>query len=444
MAAGAARQTDEAARFSARFVLAYRWIAAAVGLLSLGWAIFFSVQGIWALTASQSVVALVAAVGIMLSARGRLATALLLTQVAYLFSIILLCLVFDVPSAEVPRVSHLFLLVLALVGYLNFKRQPSLLQKGLVGACVLAFVGLSSTSYALPFAQPIDDAIRTYGAWVNASVATLSLMACVYFFQLELQRPDQRGQELKAALRGHQFELFYQPQVDRAEKTTGAEALLRWKHPVRGYVPPGDFIPLAEEIGLMRELGFWVLETACRTLEAWSRHPETSQLTLSVNVSASQFLDEGFEQVVLQLVDRFAIDPRRLKLEITESVMMTSTDLVTAKMQILRSIGLGLALDDFGTGYSSLAYIRRLPLTQLKIDRSFVQDVTGNERSAAVARSVVQLGRDLDLDVLAEGVETRDQFVFLRDCGCEEFQGFHFGRPMPLADFENTLARRAA
>src|SRR5690606_34434952 len=114
---------------------------------------------------------------------------------------------------------------------------------------VLAFVGLASTSYALPFAQPIDDAVRTYGAWVNASAATLSLIACIYFFQLELQRPDRRGQELKAALWAHQFELFYQPQVDRSGQTTGAEALLRWKHPTRGYVPPGEFIPLAEEVG---------------------------------------------------------------------------------------------------------------------------------------------------------------------------------------------------
>jgi EAL domain-containing protein (putative c-di-GMP-specific phosphodiesterase class I) len=444
MAQDQAKSNGEADQHAGRLVLAYRWAAPIVGVLSLGWALFFALQSNWALAGSQMVVALVAVLGLVLANSGHFAKALLLTQAVFLVCIALLCLLFDVPSAEVPRVSHIFMLVVALVGYLNFKRQPSTVQLVLVALSVAGFVALSSSSYALPFAYPIPDDVRIYGSWLNAATATLMLVGCVYVFQLELERADRRGQELKTALWSRQFELFYQPQVDRGGRVVGAEALLRWKHPKRGYVSPGEFIPMAEEAGLMGDIGQWVLETACHTLVQWSCSPETRLLTLSVNVSASQFLDEDFEHVVVQLLDRFDIDPTRLKLEVTESVMMTSTDEVAARMQVLRGIGIGLALDDFGTGYSSLAYIRRLPLSQLKIDRSFVQEVTENERSAALARSIVQLGRDLDLSVLAEGVETAEQFAFLSDSGCEEFQGFYFGRPVPLADFEATLVRKAA
>ncbi len=194
----------------------------------------------------------------------------------------------------------------------------------------------------------------------------------------------------------------------------------------------------------MDELGMWVLETSCRTLVDWTRNPQTRHLTLAANVSASQFLNEDFEHKLMDLLDTFGVDPRRLKLEITETVMVTNTEQVAAKMQVLRSIGVGLALDDFGTGYSALGYLRRLPLSELKIDRSFVQDVTENERSAALARSIIQIGRDLGLGVLAEGVETEAQFQLLRESGCDAFQGYHFGRPVPLAEFEAGMMVAAA
>ncbi|WP_170926441.1 putative bifunctional diguanylate cyclase/phosphodiesterase [Devosia lucknowensis] len=443
-AASAAKSLLDTAQYSGRFVLAYRWVACAVGMLSLCWSIFFAFHGDYLLSASQAGVAAVAALSVALANRGQLATALLITQAAFLFFILALCLVFDVPSADVPRVSHIFLLVLAMVGYLNFKRQPSRMQMGLLIASVASFVIIASSNVTLPFTLPIPDDIRLYGAWLNAGFATLMLVACVYIFQLELERSDRHEVELKSALWNRQFELFYQPQVNRDGVLIGAETLIRWKHPSCGYVSPGEFIPQAEDAGLMSEIGQWVLETALQTLQEWRNDPRRRHLTLSVNVSASQFLDEDFEQVVVQLLDRYPIDPTLLKLEITESVMVTNTDLVAAKMQILRGIGIGLALDDFGTGYSSLAYIRGLPLTELKIDRSFVKDVTESGRSAALARSIVQLGRDLDLTVLAEGVETPEQFAFLRDCGCQEFQGFYFGRPVPLQDFEATGDRQAA
>ena len=435
---------SEAAQYSGRFALAYKTVVPVVGALSLAWTLFFAAHGNWILAASQVGVVLVAGFSMLMAARGYTKVALLVAQVIFLFSTALLCLAFDVPSASVPRVSHHFMLVLALVGYMNFKRQPSRAQMAIVVASLVSFVVLASSDYALPFASPIPDEVRLYGAWINTIIATLVLVVCVYVFQLELERTDRQARDLQQALWNRQFELFYQPQVGRDGTLVGAEALLRWKHPKRGYVSPAEFIPKAEEAGLMSDIGQWVLETACQTLAEWAKHPHTRHLTLSVNVSASQFHDEDFEHIVVHLLDRFHVDPTRLKLEVTESVMMTNTEVVAGKMQILRSMGIGLALDDFGTGYSSLAYLRRLPLTQLKIDRSFVKEVMDSERSAALARSIVQLGRDLDLTVLAEGVETAEQFAFLRDSGCQEFQGFYFGRPVPLMDFHTELRRQAA
>lgn len=432
------------AQYSARLVLAYKLAALSVAGLSLFWCLFFVVAGNWILAPAQLVLAIVCAISWLLAERGYFTRALLLSQLVFLVFILALCLMFDVPSETVPRVSHLFLPVLAMLGYLNFKRAPSGLQLGLIGTCIVAFVVLASTNYALPFAEPIAEEVRVFGAWMNAAAAALMLAGCIYVFQLELERSDHRVNALRAALWNREFEVFYQPQVDRNGETIGAEALLRWKPDGRGYVPPAEFIPQAEEAGLMSEIGAFVLETACRTLVGWSQHAETRHLTLSVNVSASQFHEEDFETSVVQMVERFKIDPRLLTIELTESVMVENTEMVATKMAVLRSIGIDMSLDDFGTGYSSLTYLRRLPLTQIKIDRSFVQDIIGNERNGALVRSIIQLGHDLELSILAEGVETQEQFVFLRDGGCQEFQGYLFGRPVPLAEFERGLLSHAA
>jgi EAL domain-containing protein (putative c-di-GMP-specific phosphodiesterase class I) len=187
-----------------------------------------------------------------------------------------------------------------------------------------------------------------------------------------------------------------------------------------------------------------VLQSAMKTLADWSRHDETRHLTLSVNVSASQFLEDGFERSVLSLIETFGIDPTLLKIELTESVMVANPEIVIAKMHVLRAVGIGMALDDFGTGYSSLGYLRQLPLTQLKIDRSFVQSMTENRRSAALVRSIVQMGLDLELNVLAEGVETQDQINFLTQNGCQAYQGYFFGRPVPLEEFMRPSPTAAA
>ena len=215
----------------------------------------------------------------------------------------------------------------------------------------------------------------------------------------------------------------------------GAEALLRWNHPRRGLLLPSEFIPLAEETGLIVGLGQWVLEQACRQLHSWENSPPTASLTLSVNVSARQFRHPHFVEQVLETLAHAGIDPRLLKIELTESLLLDNVDASAEKMMTLKTHGIGFALDDFGTGYSSLTYLKRLPLDQLKIDRSFVQDVLNNNSDAAIARIILALGQSLGLPVIAEGVETMQQRDFLANHGCIDFQGYLFGRPTPIEDF---------
>ncbi|WP_295456629.1 bifunctional diguanylate cyclase/phosphodiesterase [uncultured Thiodictyon sp.] len=239
--------------------------------------------------------------------------------------------------------------------------------------------------------------------------------------------------QLRDGLRDGQFLLYYQAQVDDAGSLTGAEALVRWQHPQRGLITPYEFIPLAEETGLILPLGHWVLESACGQLAAWAHQPQRAHLTLAVNVSARQFRDPGFVDQVRTALAASGADPHRLKLELTESLLLEDVTDTIAKMTALKSLGLGFSLDDFGTGYSSLSYLKRLPLDQLKIDQSFVRDALDNPNDAAIVRAILALAPNLNLTVIAEGVETQAQRAFLIENGCRAFQGYLFGRPGPAA-----------
>lgn len=259
------------------------------------------------------------------------------------------------------------------------------------------------------------------------------------FFDHAMQaRVDARAAleaELRRSLSGGQLALHYQPQVDASGRLTGAEALLRWHHPTRGLVEPGDFITLAEESGLILALGHWALQEACRQLALWARHPDRTRLMLSVNVSARQFRHPDFVDQVLAILDHTGANPARLKLELTESLLLDNLETTAEKMKTLKNRGIGFALDDFGTGYSSLTYLKRLPLDQIKIDRIFVHDMLINPNDAAIVRGIITLGQSLGLPVIAEGVETAPQRDFLSSLGCTDFQGYFFGRPMPAEDF---------
>lgn len=244
---------------------------------------------------------------------------------------------------------------------------------------------------------------------------------------------------LRAGIARDELVLHFQPQVALQEglyRIIGAEALVRWQHPVRGLLGPALFIPLAEETGLIQPLGTWVLRAACQQLGRWADHPQFAELALSVNVSASQFLRPGFADQVVALLQENNVAPERLKLELTESLLVNDTEGVVAIMTSLQSRGIRFSLDDFGTGYSSLQYLKRLPLYQLKIDQSFVRDIEHDASDVGIARAIVALADSLELVVIAEGVETQVQQGVLEALGCHVYQGYWFSRPLPLADFE--------
>jgi EAL domain-containing protein (putative c-di-GMP-specific phosphodiesterase class I) len=250
--------------------------------------------------------------------------------------------------------------------------------------------------------------------------------------------------DLRHAIEEQQFVLHYQPQLDAENRVIGGEALLRWQHPTRGLVPPNEFIRAAEETGLIIPIGEWVLETVCRQLAEWNTRPEMASLSLALNVSARQFHNVDFVFQVSSALERSGANPQRLKLELTESLLLDDVEDVIEKMNRLKAQGTGFSLDDFGTGYSSLSYLKRLPLDQLKIDRSFVRDVLTDANDASIARTVVVLAQNLGLSVIAEGVETEGQRDFLIENGCRAFQGYLFSRPLPLADFEAYVSARTS
>ena len=241
---------------------------------------------------------------------------------------------------------------------------------------------------------------------------------------------------MRVALQAKEFVLHYQPLVVGDGQLTGAEALVRWQHPQRGMVSPAEFIPMAEETGLIVPLGQWVLETACAQLAKWAARPDRAHLSIAVNVSAHQFRQSDFVDQVLRALKLAGANANRLKLELTESLLVSNVEDTVEKMFALKAKGVEFSLDDFGTGYSSLSYLKRLPLAQLKIDQSFVRDVLVDSNDAAIAKTIVALAQSLGLAVIAEGVETQAQKDFLASHGCHAYQGYFFSKPLPIAQFE--------
>lgn len=248
--------------------------------------------------------------------------------------------------------------------------------------------------------------------------------------------------DLRLALEQHQLRLYYQPQMESSHGLVGAEALLRWVHPDRGLVAPGEFIPLAEETRLDLPIGLWVLETACAQIKAWENNPHTRELRLAVNVSAHQFRQQDFVAQVQQVLLDSGANPTRLKIELAESLLIDKVGDTITKMQALKAIGVGCSIDDFGTGYSSLSYLTRLPLDQLKIDQSFIRAIGSDPNGAAIVQTIITMGKTLGLSVIAEGVETEAQQDFLDLNGCHTHQGYLFSRALPLAEFEQFMNRK--
>lgn len=263
------------------------------------------------------------------------------------------------------------------------------------------------------------------------------------FFDIEMQNAITRRanmeREMRYAIENDQFVLHYQIQVNHQKKPIGAEALIRWQHPQSGIIPPAQFIPLAEDTGLILSIGEWVLNKACAQLKCWQMNAETRELSMAVNVSAKQLMHQSFKDQLESIVQAHDVDPAFLKLELTESMLLENTESMINKMIELRRIGVRFELDDFGTGYSSLQYLKQLPLSQLKIDQSFVRDIAVDDNDKTLVRTIIAMAHSLDLKVIAEGVETEEQRQFLIDHGCNHFQGYLFGKPMPIEAFELQL-----
>ena len=253
--------------------------------------------------------------------------------------------------------------------------------------------------------------------------------------QEAIQTKTTMENELHMAILHHQLTLFYQPQVDSKGSIVGLEALVRWNHPLKGLVAPNDFIPIAEETGLIIPLGQWVFREACKQIKLWEKK-FISQMKMSVNVSVKQFQEENFYTMIAETLYDVGVSGSLLKLELTESIIVNNVQASIAKIEAIRSLGIGFSLDDFGTGYSSLSYLKRLPLDELKIDQSFVRDIISDSNDAMLVRTIIDVAHNFDLHVIAEGVENEEQLSFLKESGCKMFQGYLFGKPMPHEEIE--------
>ena len=409
--------------------------SAAMLLMGVAWGIFFSAVGNWPLVALDMVLVLGGLCVALLVWRKQPHIASIVSFTTLFTVVCLIAWVFDSSTPQAPRTTHLYLLPLSVAALMAFRSSGVWLRHGVALACLLAFAVLS-VGYGSPLPQyALPQEVRATGAWVQIAASMLILYGMLHVMQNDAAIRSVLETELLHALEQEQFELHYQPQLNSAGRVVGAEALIRWAHPERGLVLPGRFIEAAEQTGLILPIGRWVLHRACEQLRDWAQTPGCAHLHLAVNISQVQFRQKDFVAEIVALIDRYGIDASLLELEITESMLVQDLSDIVHKMTALRGRGVSFSLDDFGTGYASLNHLKNLPLNQLKIDQSFVRDLLTDANDASIARTVIALGHNLGLSVIAEGVESREQRDFLASCGCELFQGFLFSRALPAAAF---------
>ena len=404
-------------------------------IMGLLWGLFFSSRGYWAIVVMDLTIILAGLAVFTLTLRNHARAANLILLSALILIVVASTLLLDPPTLVAPRATHLYLLPVAVGALMAFRDEPLGLRYGISVFSLLLFVALAASNWRPTDLYALPDDVRLIGSWLQGLVAMTLFFVLLHILQTDTAERSELDRDLRAAVREQQFVLYYQPQLDDMGRVTGAELLIRWQHPQRGLLAPGEFIDHAENTGLIIPIGQWVLEQTAARLRQWQDDPLYSDLSLAVNISQKQFGQASFVAEILGLIERHDIDAQHLELELTETLIVRDMEDLTRKMSALVERGVRFSLDDFGTGFSSLSHLKRLPLSKLKIDRSFICDVLTDANSETIVRTVIALGQSMGMTVIAEGVETEAQRDFLADNGCLRYQGYLFGRPMPLADF---------
>lgn len=358
------------------------------------------------------------------------------------FIVFSLLSIYDLPTEHMQRTVHIFFLLIGIASFIGFKDEHYALSYAFPMICFIAFGFFGSSRWGMDIPYALNANERVIGAWLNNIIALTMIFVLFHVMQSSVKQANAMEVELRRALSHNQFKLYYQPQSGEEGQVIGAEALIRWHHPTNGQITPDEFIPLAEQMGIIRQMGHWVLGTACAQLVKWSQKPETATLSLSINVSAEEFKQDDYVAQVLSVLQRSGAQPSLLKLELTESMLVNDVDDIITKMTALKAAGVRISLDDFGTGYSSLTYLKKLPLDQLKVDQSFIHEMLSSTQDEAIVRTVVSLAQHMALDVIAEGVETEEQRQFLESIGCFTIQGYLLSRPLNIHDFNQFVRNR--
>ncbi|MFN7724246.1 MAG: putative bifunctional diguanylate cyclase/phosphodiesterase [Rubrivivax sp.] len=420
------------------------WVNLLVALAALGWVPALLAMGQPEAAVIYGVTAATAVGALRLLTQGRRRWALWLTLAMALAFALVNGLWVSPPSPGLSLGAHLYLLALGVVSTLATREEPRWLRLGYPALCMGLYLLMAGWQLSWYSGPPATGLAYEVAHWFDHTVPVAVILLALHVLQTDAVRLDGLAAELRLALDQQRLQLHYQPQVDGAGRLVGVEALLRWPHTQRGWVPPSDFIPLAEQSGLMPELGHWVLRQACAQLAAWRQQPGLQDLVVAVNVSAQQFDQPDFVPTVVHLLQQQGLPPALLKVELTESALAQDLAGVINKMQTLRAHGVALALDDFGTGFSSLSLLRQLPLNEIKIDQAFVRDLTSSAEAEAIARAIVAMGLGLGMDVVAEGVETEAQRAALARMGCGAYQRWLIARPLQAEELAAWVRQRPA
>lgn len=351
-----------------------------------------------------------------------------------LVSIILLCL-FDNNHEFAKHSEYNYLMALTIGAALVLRQQSWYLKQVFPLICLLAYLFFVSTGTIWQDGRLQIDMAHVSGFYIaNCSVPVVALLLTVFTARGNYSETDLIKRELSLAIERNQLQLYYQPQLDSHKTLIGFEALLRWKHPAKGFISPEVFIPIAEKSGLIIEIGRWVMEQTLRQIAEWERLHHLGDIAFSINISPLQLMHRDFTQDTLLTLSQAKIRPERIKFEITETTFIYDQDRIAEVMQHFSGLGIKWAIDDFGVGYSSLKSISDFAVDDIKIDKSLIMQVFKNESASLVVQKTIELSREMGLNVLAEGIENEEYFEYLKNMGCHLFQGFHFSRPLPAAD----------